>query len=84
VPHVHVHVLPRRAGDFEKNDAVYDAIDEHARAHACAPPHLHQLHATQQKAFITGLRNYLIGSSHIPSWSGQCGSVLLPLVRGQG
>ena len=27
VPHVHVHVLPRRAGDFERNDEVYDAID---------------------------------------------------------
>ncbi|KXZ48989.1 hypothetical protein GPECTOR_24g279 [Gonium pectorale] len=27
VPHVHVHVLPRRAGDFPKNDEVYDAID---------------------------------------------------------
>ena len=27
VPHVHIHVLPRREGDFEPNDAVYDAID---------------------------------------------------------
>ena len=27
VPHVHVHVLPRRAGDFENNDEVYDAIN---------------------------------------------------------
>ncbi|EIE24041.1 HIT-like protein [Coccomyxa subellipsoidea C-169] len=27
VPHVHVHILPRRRGDFEKNDDVYDAID---------------------------------------------------------
>ncbi|KAK9823986.1 hypothetical protein WJX72_006802 [[Myrmecia] bisecta] len=27
VPTVHVHVLPRKAGDFEKNDDVYDAID---------------------------------------------------------
>ncbi|KAK9906489.1 hypothetical protein WJX75_002765 [Coccomyxa subellipsoidea] len=28
VPHVHVHILPRRPGDFEKNDDVYDAIDD--------------------------------------------------------
>ena len=28
VPHVHIHVLPRRRGDFEKNDDVYDAIDD--------------------------------------------------------
>jgi diadenosine tetraphosphate (Ap4A) HIT family hydrolase len=27
VPHVHVHVLPRRAGDFERNDDVYDALE---------------------------------------------------------
>ena len=28
VPHVHVHVLPRRAGDFEHNDEVYDRVEE--------------------------------------------------------
>ena len=28
MPHVHIHVLPRREGDFEPNDVVYDAIDE--------------------------------------------------------
>ena len=28
VPHVHIHILPRKTGDFEKNDEVYDAIDE--------------------------------------------------------
>lgn len=28
VPHVHVHILPRRPGDFQRNDEVYDAIDE--------------------------------------------------------
>ena len=28
VPHVHVHVLPRRPGDFEPNDKVYDAMDQ--------------------------------------------------------
>ncbi|XP_042515167.1 bifunctional bis(5'-adenosyl)-triphosphatase/adenylylsulfatase FHIT isoform X2 [Macadamia integrifolia] len=27
VPHVHIHVLPRKSGDFEKNDEIYDAID---------------------------------------------------------
>jgi diadenosine tetraphosphate (Ap4A) HIT family hydrolase len=27
VPHVHVHVLPRRAGDFARNDDVYDELD---------------------------------------------------------
>ncbi|XP_061344895.1 bifunctional bis(5'-adenosyl)-triphosphatase/adenylylsulfatase FHIT [Gastrolobium bilobum] len=28
VPHVHIHVVPRRGGDFEKNDEIYDAMDE--------------------------------------------------------
>ncbi|KAI3994048.1 hypothetical protein MKX01_012305 [Papaver californicum] len=28
VPHVHIHILPRAAGDFEKNDEIYDALDE--------------------------------------------------------
>jgi bis(5'-adenosyl)-triphosphatase len=32
VPHVHIHVLPRRPGDFEKNDEVYDELDR-AEAH---------------------------------------------------
>nr|GMD64294.1 bifunctional bis(5'-adenosyl)-triphosphatase/adenylylsulfatase FHIT [Ipomoea batatas] len=28
VPHVHVHIIPRKSGDFEKNDEIYDALDE--------------------------------------------------------
>lgn len=28
VPHVHVHVLPRRPGDFERNDDVYPALEK--------------------------------------------------------
>eukprot|EP00879_Flechtneria_rotunda_P017985 GHRR01018849.1.p1 GENE.GHRR01018849.1~~GHRR01018849.1.p1 ORF type:complete len:204 (+),score=56.53 GHRR01018849.1:171-782(+) len=28
VPHVHVHVLPRKPGDFKKNDEVYDELDK--------------------------------------------------------
>ena len=26
VPHVHIHLLPRRVGDFERNDEVYDRV----------------------------------------------------------
>ncbi|XP_066554019.1 bis(5'-adenosyl)-triphosphatase isoform X2 [Amia ocellicauda] len=29
VHHVHVHVLPRRPGDFEKNDSIYDELQKH-------------------------------------------------------
>lgn len=28
VPHVHIHILPRKSGDFEKMDDVYDEIDQ--------------------------------------------------------
>lgn len=28
VPHVHIHILPRKKGDFENNDEIYDAVDE--------------------------------------------------------
>ncbi|XP_010650789.1 bifunctional bis(5'-adenosyl)-triphosphatase/adenylylsulfatase FHIT [Vitis vinifera] len=31
VPHVHIHILPRKVGDFEKNDEIYDAIDENEK-----------------------------------------------------
>jgi len=26
VPHVHVHILPRKDGDFENNDEIYDVV----------------------------------------------------------
>ncbi|KAK6480695.1 bis(5'-adenosyl)-triphosphatase-like [Huso huso] len=28
VKHVHVHVLPRKRGDFEKNDSIYDELQK--------------------------------------------------------
>ena len=28
VPHLHIHVLPRRPGDFQRNDDVYDAVEK--------------------------------------------------------
>ena len=28
VPHVHIHILPRKRGDFEKNDEIYDAVSD--------------------------------------------------------
>ena len=29
VPHVHLHVIPRRKNDFKKNDQIYDELDKH-------------------------------------------------------
>jgi hypothetical protein len=26
VAHVHIHLIPRKKGDFEKNDEIYDAV----------------------------------------------------------
>ncbi|XP_029907018.1 bis(5'-adenosyl)-triphosphatase [Myripristis murdjan] len=31
VKHVHVHVLPRKKGDFERNDNVYNELEKHDR-----------------------------------------------------
>lgn len=28
VPHVHVHMLPRKAGDFKRNDDVYEKLED--------------------------------------------------------
>lgn len=33
VPHVHVHILPRSEGDLERNDDVYDELQEWAPRH---------------------------------------------------
>lgn len=30
VPHVHVHILPRIDGDFERNDDIYDCLQDWA------------------------------------------------------
>lgn len=30
VPHVHVHILPRKGGDFERNDDIYEEIERWA------------------------------------------------------
>lgn len=30
VPHVHVHILPRTSGDLERNDDIYDSLQEWA------------------------------------------------------
>ncbi|KAK1578487.1 hypothetical protein Q3G72_030647 [Acer saccharum] len=27
VPHVHIHIVPRKGGDFENNDEIYEAMD---------------------------------------------------------
>ncbi|XP_060964842.1 bifunctional bis(5'-adenosyl)-triphosphatase/adenylylsulfatase FHIT-like [Cannabis sativa] len=28
VAHVHIHIVPRKVGDYERNDDIYDAIDD--------------------------------------------------------
>ena len=31
VPHVHVHIMPRKKGDFENNDEIYNEIEKDDR-----------------------------------------------------
>lgn len=38
VPHVHVHILPRCEGDFERNDDIYDQLQEWAPREEGKPP----------------------------------------------
>ncbi|XP_045663454.1 bis(5'-adenosyl)-triphosphatase isoform X1 [Ursus americanus] len=37
VKHVHVHVLPRKAGDFHRNDSIYDELQRHDKAEEDTP-----------------------------------------------
>lgn len=37
VKHVHVHVLPRKAGDFPRNDNIYDELQKHDREEEDSP-----------------------------------------------
>jgi bis(5'-adenosyl)-triphosphatase len=34
VPHVHVHILPRKPNDFKHNDDVYDELEKHHASEA--------------------------------------------------
>uniref|UniRef100_A0A8C8SXW8 Bis(5'-adenosyl)-triphosphatase n=1 Tax=Pelusios castaneus TaxID=367368 RepID=A0A8C8SXW8_9SAUR len=37
VKHVHVHILPRRVGDFSRNDSVYDELERHDKGEEDSP-----------------------------------------------
>ncbi|KAM6470834.1 bis(5'-adenosyl)-triphosphatase isoform 1-T1 [Liasis olivaceus] len=37
VKHVHVHVLPRKAGDFDRNDNIYDELQHHDKEEEDSP-----------------------------------------------
>ncbi|XP_063113234.1 bis(5'-adenosyl)-triphosphatase isoform X1 [Cavia porcellus] len=37
VKHVHVHILPRKAGDFHKNDSIYDELEKHDKEEEDTP-----------------------------------------------
>ena len=35
VPHVHVHIIPRRVGDFKNNDDIYTELEKHDKDDRC-------------------------------------------------
>ncbi|XP_026200341.1 bis(5'-adenosyl)-triphosphatase isoform X1 [Anabas testudineus] len=37
VKHVHIHVLPRKPGDFDRNDSIYDELQKHDRENEDIP-----------------------------------------------
>lgn len=49
VPHVHIHILPRRVGDFENNDEIYDAIDTASSEFLTTATQSHHQEETQHK-----------------------------------
>lgn len=52
VPHVHIHVVPRKHGDFARNDQVYDELDKSdARRHVAVDvPEERKSRSAQQMA----------------------------------
>jgi len=30
IKHVHLHILPRKSGDFQRNDDIYDMLEKHS------------------------------------------------------
>ncbi|GAB4817670.1 hypothetical protein N2152v2_004716 [Parachlorella kessleri] len=82
VPHVHVHILPRKPGDFEQNDQVYDAIDEASKALPRGGDHLDldkerkprtpeemaAEAAELRKLFHVSYNSGSSSSKHLPAW----------------
>jgi bis(5'-adenosyl)-triphosphatase len=69
VPHVHIHLLPRRLGDFENNDEVYDLV--RVRRATCSArvltPRTRRLTTASARARGRGCRRTWTGSA----WHGR-------------
>ncbi|XP_059518879.1 bis(5'-adenosyl)-triphosphatase [Myotis daubentonii] len=37
VKHIHIHILPRKAGDFHRNDSIYDKLQTHDKEGVDSP-----------------------------------------------
>ncbi|XP_077984468.1 bis(5'-adenosyl)-triphosphatase-like isoform X1 [Glandiceps talaboti] len=55
VEHVHVHILPRKEGDFKKNDDIYEKLEHHDHNSDINKLRTEEMMATEAKQ----LRNYL-------------------------
>lgn len=63
VPHVHVHVIPRRHGDFKRNDEIYDKLEEtDLRRGMDASEEREERGEEQMAREATELRSLFIGS----------------------
>ncbi|XP_077582351.1 bis(5'-adenosyl)-triphosphatase isoform X2 [Stigmatopora nigra] len=60
VKHVHVHVLPRKAADFQHNDSVYDELQKHDRQDEDVPSKWRSEEEMAAEASI--LRNHIENS----------------------
>eukprot|EP00669_Euglena_mutabilis_P007655 TRINITY_DN2893_c0_g1_i1.p2 TRINITY_DN2893_c0_g1~~TRINITY_DN2893_c0_g1_i1.p2 ORF type:complete len:175 (+),score=58.71 TRINITY_DN2893_c0_g1_i1:286-810(+) len=68
VPHVHIHILPRRKADFKRNDQVYEELEAF---HAHPPPHFGDNRRPrtlpEMAAEAAELRTLFPG--HAPAWA---------------
>jgi diadenosine tetraphosphate (Ap4A) HIT family hydrolase len=66
VPHVHIHLLPRRRGDLANNDEIYDMIDESERAQTAVGRAEASLHPGRRPSGKTPAVDPLAGQSQLP------------------
>lgn len=66
VPHVHVHILPRTGGDFERNDDVYDQLEAWA-PRECDVMAKQQQHQARESASNNEEHEVSSNAIHVPN-----------------
>ena len=67
VPHVHLHILPRKGGDFKRNDDVYDHLEQQNLPEAFDPA-AERLPRTKEEMEEESFRLRLLFPDNVPSF----------------